>query len=227
MKPNVGKYKFQIIGTKNQLSKINDIKQIKLDIGEECIRPEDTVVNLGMTLDQHLSWRPHVERLWKESIGKLRQLKSIRECMPREIFKDLVNCVVLSKVEYGNIVYGNANKGVQDIVQRIQNAAAKTVTKSRKFDHVTPLLDELNWLRMSDRCYLQRCSLLYKCLNGDGPTYLSDKLIPLSYKHNYRTRSAANGHLAIPKPRTNSKIRSFEYWAPVLWNSLVLGKKQI
>jgi hypothetical protein len=47
-------------------------------------------------------------------------------------------------VEYGNIVYGNANKGVQDIVQKIQNAAAKTVTKSRKFDHVTPLLDELN-----------------------------------------------------------------------------------
>ena len=54
LKPNVGKYKFQIIGTKNQLSKINDIEQIKLDIGEECIRPEDTVVNLGMTLDQYL-----------------------------------------------------------------------------------------------------------------------------------------------------------------------------
>ena len=53
LKPNVGKYKFQIIGTKNQLSKINDIEQIKLDIGEECIRPEDTVVNLGMTLDQY------------------------------------------------------------------------------------------------------------------------------------------------------------------------------
>jgi hypothetical protein len=54
LKPNVGKYKFKIIGTKNQLSKINDIEQIKLDIGEECIRPEDTVVNLGMTLDQYL-----------------------------------------------------------------------------------------------------------------------------------------------------------------------------
>ena len=76
---------------------------------------------------------------------------------------------------------------------------------------------------MSDRCYLQRCSLLYNCLNGDGPTYLPDKLIPLMNKHNYRTRSAANGHLAIPKPRTNSKTRSFEYWAPLLWNSLPLG----
>jgi hypothetical protein len=57
-------------------------------------------------------------------------------------------------VEYGNIVYGNANKGVQDIVQKIQNAAAKTVTKSRKFDHVTPLLDELNWLRTYVRSLL-------------------------------------------------------------------------
>jgi hypothetical protein len=88
LKPNVGRHKFQIIGTKNQLSKINDIEQIKLDIGEECIRPEDTVVNLGMTLDQHLLCRPHVERLWKESIRKLRQLKSIREC-PERLLKIL------------------------------------------------------------------------------------------------------------------------------------------
>ena len=36
-KPNVGKYKFQIIGTKKQLSKINDIEQIKLDIGGERV----------------------------------------------------------------------------------------------------------------------------------------------------------------------------------------------
>ena len=105
--------------------------------------------------------------------------------MPRETFKDLVNCVVLSKVEYGNLVYGNASKGVLDIVQKIENAAVKTITKSRKFDRVTPLLEELNWLRMSDRCYLQRCTLLYKCLNGIGQTYLSDKLIPLTNTHNY------------------------------------------
>jgi hypothetical protein len=43
LKPNVGKYKCQVIGTKNQLSKISDIGQIKLDIGEKCIMPEDTV----------------------------------------------------------------------------------------------------------------------------------------------------------------------------------------
>ena len=86
LKPNVGKYKFQIIGTRNQLSKINEVEQIKLNVNGECIKPVDTVVNLDVTFDQHLSWKPHVERLWKESIGKLRQLKSIRECMPRETF---------------------------------------------------------------------------------------------------------------------------------------------
>ena len=81
--------------------------------------------------------------------------------MPRETFKDLVNCVVLSKVEYGNLFYGNASKGVLDIVRKIQNAAVKTITKSRKFDRVTPLLEELNWLRMSNRCYLQHCTICF------------------------------------------------------------------
>ena len=59
------------------------------------------------------------------SIGKRRQLKSIRECMPREMFKDLVNCVVLSKVEYGNLVYGNANKGVLILYRKCKTRLQK------------------------------------------------------------------------------------------------------
>ena len=47
-------------------------------------------------------------------------------------------------MEYCNPAYGNANEGVLDIAQKIQNAAAKTVTKSRRFDDVTPLLEKLN-----------------------------------------------------------------------------------
>ena len=107
----------------------------------------------------------------------------------------------------------------------MQKAAAKTATESRKFDHATPLLEELNWLRMTDCC----CSVVpyfIKCLNGTGLTYLSDKLIPLTSTHNYRTRSVVNGHLAIPRACTNSKKRSFEYWAPALWNSLPLSIRE-
>ena len=129
LKPNVGKYKFQTIGTKKQLSKINEVEQIKLNVNGKCIKPVDTAVNLCVTIYEHLSWKPYVKRLWKEGIGKLRQLKSIRECMPRETFKDLVSCVVLSKVEYGNLVYGNASKGVLDIVLKIQNAAVTTISQ--------------------------------------------------------------------------------------------------
>ena len=39
--------------------------------------PENTVVNLCMTFDEHDSWKPHVKRLWKESIGNLWLLQSI------------------------------------------------------------------------------------------------------------------------------------------------------
>ena len=49
--------------------KMHEVEQIKLNVNGERIKPVDTTVNLGMTFDQHLSWK-HIEGLWKESIGK-------------------------------------------------------------------------------------------------------------------------------------------------------------
>ena len=46
---------------------------------------------------------------------------------------------------------------------------------SRTFDHVTPLLRQLNWLPVRQLLYYRDCVLNYQCFNGLAPKYLVDK----------------------------------------------------
>ena len=38
-------------------------------------------------------------------------------------------------------------------LQRVQNAAARLLTSSRKYDHITPVLQELHWLPVGYRIH--------------------------------------------------------------------------
>ena len=59
-------------------------------------------------------------------------------------------------------------------LQLVQNAAAKTVADLKKFDHVTHVLQNLNWLPVEKRIMFKLLLLCYKALNGAGPVYLKD-----------------------------------------------------
>ena len=50
------------------------------------------------------------------------------------------------------------------------------VFSSSRFDHITPLLRQLHWLKVPDRIDYQLVLLVYKCLQGVAPSYLADDL---------------------------------------------------
>ena len=107
-----------------------------------------------------------------------------------------------------------------DRLQRIQNNAARLVTGSSKFDHVSPLLSSLHWLPVSDRIDYKISSLTYSAVCGTGPAYLSE-LVQL-YTPSRSLRSSSDTKLLhIPSVRTKScGQRSFTYLAPTTWNNL-------
>lgn len=67
------------------------------------------------------------------------------------------------------------------LIQRLQyvmNAAAKVITCKRKFDYVTPLLAELQWLPVRQRIAVKIISYTFKALHGVTPTYLTELISP-------------------------------------------------
>ena len=103
-------------------------------------------------------------------------------------------------------------------LQSVQNTAARIVTVTKKFDHITPVLIQLHWLPVHFRILFKVLSLVYKALNGMAPLYITE----ISYRTCSRTlRSTDHKLLAVPKSRLKTYgDRAFSVAAPKLWNEL-------
>ena len=103
-------------------------------------------------------------------------------------------------------------------VQKIQNFAAKIASgKGRKFDHATPFISELGWLKMNKKCDYDICTLMYSIVKGKLPHWLLT--INRVSEINQRITRQAN-LLAIPRTHTDTGARNIEVRGPILWNAL-------
>ena len=107
-------------------------------------------------------------------------------------------------------------------MQLVQNAAARLLTGTRKYDHI---LASLHWLPIHFRINFKILLFAFKSLNGMTSSYLSELLDP--YTPTRPLRSA--DQLLLNVPRTKSKLRGgrcFSVAAPTLWNDLPLHIRQ-
>ncbi len=82
-------------------------------------------------------------------------------------------------------------------LQLIQNAAARILTRTRRSEHITPVLRSLHWLPVTFRIDFKVLLLIYKSLNGLGPKYIADMLT--EYKPNRPLRSLGSSQVEIPR----------------------------
>jgi len=103
----------------------------------------------------------------------------------------------------------------------VQNAAARVVTRSRKFDHITPVLNEFHWLPMVRRVRFKLTLIVFKCLHGLAPSYLTDDCVLVSCVAGRRPlRSVDTRTLYVPRTRTAIGARNFAVAGLRVWNSL-------
>jgi hypothetical protein len=81
--------------------------------------------------------------------------------------------------------------GTIEKLQRVQNCAARVITGVRRSDHITPVLNVLHWLRISERIEYKVLLLAYKCLHNSAPEYL--KTLLTVYQPNRRLHSTLDG----------------------------------
>jgi len=71
---------------------------------------------------------------------------------------------------------------------------ARPIYRRRKFDHMSPLLKELHWLRVPKRITFPLAVLAYRCQHNTAPRYLTAQLQPASnvgYRQHLRSSSSA------------------------------------
>ena len=102
----------------------------------------------------------------------------------------------------------------------MQNRAARIVTFTKKYEHITPSLIDLYLLPVEYRIRFNILLLVYKAINGFSPSYISNLLSFCS--SSYSLRSCSNTKL-LHVPRSKLRCygdRRFSIAAPKLWNSI-------
>ena len=119
---------------------------------------------------------------------------------------------------------GTSKKNIKKL-QVAQNFSARILTKTRKFGHISPILNKPGWLTAKQLLEVRDAVMIFKCLNNQATLYLSDKLSFRHSIHNHNTRN--NNQINILHCRTATAQSSFFYRAPKLFNSLSPELKQI
>ena len=128
--------------------------------------------------------------------------------------------MIISRLDYCNLVFAGLPADQVARLQRIQNNAARLVMKKnkKKRDHVTPLLKELHWLPVKFRCQYKIAALAYRYFDGSLPPYLSASLC--TYELSRSLPSSKEKLLKISKRHLKAfGERSFSFMAPSVWNS--------
>ncbi len=171
-----------------------------------------------MILETDLSFSSHVKAVTKSAYYHLKNIARIRCFVSSHDLEKLVHAFITSRVDYCNgLLTGLPKKSIRQL-QLIQNAAARILTRTRKSEHITPVLRSLHWLPVTFRIDFKVLLLVYKSLNGIGPKYMADMLT--EYKPNRPLRSLGSSQLEIPRVHTKQGESAFSYYAARSWNQL-------
>jgi len=197
--------------------RVHQLPQLPLQVGTDEVMPVTVVRSLGIHIDADVSVRSHVTKAVSGCFAVLRQLRNIHRSVPRSVLQSLVTSLVLSRLDYGNAVLAGIPSYL--IVTRLQsviNAAARLVFSSSRFDHITPLLCQLHWLKAKERIDFKLAVLVYKCLHGTAPSYLTDELChPADLEVRRCLLSASSPSLIVRRTR-RSTIGDRAFTFPVI-----------
>ena len=160
----------------------------------------------------------HIKKICKTCHFHLTNISKIRTYLDRESAEAIVHAFVTTNLDYCNAILHGLPKVLLNL-QLVQNRAARIVTFTKKYEHITPILIDLHRLPVEYRITYKILLLVYKAINGFSPSYISNLLS--FYTSSYSLRSCSNELLQVPRSKLKSYgDRRFSNAGPKLWNSV-------
>ncbi|KAF7250183.1 putative RNA-directed DNA polymerase from transposon BS [Varanus komodoensis] len=156
----------------------------------------DKVSSLGVLLDPELSLEAQVTAVARSAFLQLRLIHQLRPYLEYNCLATVRHTLVTSRLDFCNALYVGLPLKTVRILQLVQNRAARLLTGTERYVHMTPVLRQLHWLPIEVRAQFKVLVMTYKALNGLGPGYLKEHLHP--YTPGRPLRSAGEALLREP-----------------------------
>ena len=222
LKINEGKCFYMFLGSRQGIKSINEIPLKNITINKTPIKRVDFVKNLGLTFDEILSWRKHINLCIKRAMGNFITLSRFKRFLSVEAKLMLCESMVLSQFNFCDVVYLNIDIYLQKKIQRMQDLCLRFIFNIKR-DHncnYDELRNNLRLLDMNQRRISHGLVMLFKILKGIAPTYLRDSFTQISEIRTRITRSF-DGNIYIPNTNFSARHRkAFHIYISRVWNCL-------
>ena len=218
MKMNPAKTTLLLLGTNQSLKKASSFH---VNISGHNLNPSSSVKILGVTVDGNLTWDNHISNVAKKCNSILFCLYKIRHHLTPEALKLLIETHVFPHILYCISVWGGAASCHLNRLQKIINFAARIVSGTRKYDHISPTVKALGWHKIRDLVVYRDILSVFRALhNPIAPLAIRSLFAPRSTISHRVTRATTAGTLQLPPFRLSLTRRTFSYRAAMSWNCL-------
>ena len=135
----------------------------------------------------------------------------MRPFISKETAIQIYNALIMPHFDYCSPAWDCLSGYLSDKLQKLQNRAARVITKSPFDASSNHLLSTLSWDRLSLRRKKQKALMMYKTMNDLALEYLQSLF---SQRHSAYNLKNSKGRLTLSKPSTNYLKRSFSYSGP-------------
>ena len=194
-------------------SSYNKEKDQCYQIHSQQIQQNKSAKYLGVMIDQHLTWKEHVNNICTKAIkAKTFLQRNLHQC-PASVKSHCYTSLVRPILEYAAIIWSPHLQCQKHQGEKVQRSAAGFVINDFSYhSSVTSMLTHLKWPSLEQRRNFLKLIMFYKILNG--LVDISITLTPL-----LTSTRGHNQRFFTPFARTDTYLNSF-LPSIKLWNSL-------
>ena len=188
-----------------------------LKINQNEIEKVDKFDFLGVTLDEHVNWKAHTDKLATRLSKYSGILNKLKNYLPPYILRTLYCSLVQSHLNYAILTWGySCNR-----LEKLQKRLIRIITWSKYNAHTKPLLKQLELLKLSDLLELSALKFYFKYLHGSLPRFFySFNIATQGTQHSHETRQ--RDQLRVDRSRINLADNRIRIFLPTLVNSTPL-----
>ena len=167
---NEDKTKYMIFHSTRRKMELYNSLTIKMN--NQIIKRVKSFNFLGIILNEHLTWTDHVAHLSQKITPVIGLLRRLKKQLPVSILKTIYSSLILSRLHYGNILWGDA----PGYLLKQQKKALRAIVDAGYNSHTTPILKKLKLLSLTDIHKVKMLCYYKKHLEKKLPQYISSML---------------------------------------------------
>jgi Reverse transcriptase (RNA-dependent DNA polymerase) len=168
--------------------------------------------NLGLMMNQNLTWNDQISKICKNVYFSLKRLWTTALFTPIETKKKLVTALIIPQFLYCDVIFSKTTARLRERLKIALNSCARYIYGIPRRQHISEHTNKILGVPLDTFFSYRICQAMFRLIKSGSPSYLYDEL--------QFGRSERIFGLLTPSHRSFARASSFFVQGAILWNGL-------